>query len=161
MLITDSRSTCIMMLSCIGAGPKYFLPLSNDFDHKYRLLPYVYLSMDQTIEIKSLIEQQIDNCDVFIYHNPDWTPFGKFRDAYEELIAQVPDHALKIEFPMPSFHAFWPFHVPDPRNDPNGPLNRHGELPWFHYGDSYILQLLKQRMSCDEVITHYLNQIGR
>jgi len=66
-------------------------------------------------------------------------------------------NAAKIALPLPYFHAFWPFQCNDPRNDsPDRRLNRYGVHPHYHYGDNYLLTLLKQGLPPEEVISRYL-----
>jgi hypothetical protein len=96
---------------------------------------------------------------VFIYHSADSIPgLGDKREMYDALIAKIPASVAKISFPLPHLYAFWPFHTNDPRNsDPNRPANRQGSQPFYPYGDSYVLELLRQSLPPEEVISRYVN----
>jgi Polysaccharide biosynthesis enzyme WcbI len=154
----DGRPICAMLLSCISAGPRYFLPLSDDFHKKFKLVVYGDNTANAVPGQMAACEAEIHAADVFIYHNADWMPFmGDDHEPYEELLARVPNRVKKIAFPLPHLHAFWPHHGPDPRNSDTGrPRNRHGEQPCYPYGDSYVLELIKQGLPPEEVISRYL-----
>jgi hypothetical protein len=154
----DGRRTCAMLLSCISAGPRYFLPLSDDFHKEFKLVLYGDNTANAVPKQMAAHQAQIHAADVFIYHNADWMPFmGDDHEPYEELLAQVPSRIQKIAFPLPHLHAFWPFHGPDPRNsDSDRAPNRHGEQPCYPYGDSFVLDLIKQGLPPQEVISRYL-----
>lgn len=159
MSSADGRRTCAMLLSCISAGPRFFLPLSDDFHKQFRLVLYGDNTANAVPKQMAAFEAQIHAADVFIYHNADWMPFmGDDHEPYEELLALVPTRIQKIAFPLPHLHAYWPFHGPDPRNaNPVRPVNRHGEQPSYPYGDSFVLNLIKQGLPPEEVISQYLS----
>jgi hypothetical protein len=155
----DGRRSCVMLLSCIGAGPRYFLPLSDDFHTKYRLTARLFTNnTDSVINNFDALAEEIYTSDAFIHHQPDAVPFEtNAREYYESCLAKVPSSVQRITVPLPLFHAFWPFHAEDPRNaDPNRSRNRQGDLPTYPYGDSYILGLLKLGLPPEEVIARYL-----
>jgi hypothetical protein len=154
----DGRETCAMLLSCISSGPRYFLPLSDDFHRRFRLVLYGDNTANAVPKQMAACQAAIHSADVFIYHSADWMPFmGDDHEPYERLLEQVPARVKKIPFPLPHLHAFWPFHGPDPRNSiADRPFNRHGEQPCYPYADSYVLDLIKQGLPPEEVISRYL-----
>ncbi len=155
---SDHRTPCLLFLSCIGAGPKYFLQLSDDFRRRYRVTPYLFNDVKNIPEMFAALEPELQQDSLLIYHEPDWLPYlGEVRERYDRFVETIPNHVVKISMPQPCFPAFWPFHCSDPRNDnPDRPLNRYGMLPYCAYGDSQVLRLLRQDLPRDEVISRYL-----
>jgi hypothetical protein len=153
----DARPLCLAVMSCIAVGPKYFLPLSEDFRQRYRFVVYANHQAQTLPEQMVELKEEIHGADVFIYHSPDWMPFlGDKREAYEEFLENIPERVTKISVPIPHLHAFWPFHSNDPRNAvPNPSVDSEGNLK-YPYGDSYVLKLLKDGIASEEVISQYL-----
>ena len=158
MTESDGRPLCLMVISCIAAGPRHFMPLSDDFHQRYRFAVHANHQADTLPEQMAGLEEEIHASAAFIYHSPDWMPFlGDKRETYEELLARVPKNIIKISVPIPHLYAFWPFHANDPRNnDPYRPPRRDGNLPGYPYGDSYVLDLLAKGLSTEEVISRYV-----
>jgi hypothetical protein len=155
----DRRRPCYLFLSCIGAGPKYFLQLSEGFRQQYRIVPYLYNNVALLPEMLAEIERELAEGDpLLIYHSADWLPYlGKYREVYDRFVESVPARITKISIPQPGFAPFWPFHCGDPRNaELNRPLNRYGKLPCYPYGDSYVLRLMKQGLPAEEILSRYL-----
>jgi hypothetical protein len=159
MVERNGRQSCILFLSCIGIGQQYFLPLSQDFDRRYAITPFIFHNRAWLPDIFHKLDQVIGDCAVLLYHEPDWMPYlGEFREPYDTFLERIPSHVTKISIPQPHFFALWPFHSGDPRNDdPNRPRNRYGKLPVYHYGDSYIIKMLREGLPPETVIDRYLS----
>jgi hypothetical protein len=154
----DNRQPCVLFVSCIGAGPKYFMQLSDDFRHRYRVLPYLFNDAANIPAMVSIVENELQRRPLLIYHEPDWMPYlGEHLERYEQFVDGIASDVKRISIPQPGFTPFWPFHSSDPRNDqPDRPRNRYGEFPWLPYGDGYVLRMLKEGLPPGEVIARYL-----
>jgi len=156
--MADARQPCLLFVSCIGAAPKYFMQLSDDFRHRYRVTPYLFNDVSRLPEMLDIIEPQLPDTPLLIYHEPDWMPYlGEYLDRYEEFLERIPSGIIKISIPQPGFTALWPFHCGDPRNaDAERRRNRYGMLPFYAYGDTYVLRRLEEGVPPDEVVASYL-----
>jgi hypothetical protein len=154
----DGRTPCVVFLTCIGAGPKYFLQLSDDFRRRYRILPYLFNDIKLLPDLLPVVEAELDRQPLLIYHHPDCLPYlGEHRERYDQFVERIPPAVTRISIPQPGFPPFWPFHCGDPRNaDADRPRNRFGHLPVFPYGDTHVLHLLKEGLPPDEAIERYL-----
>jgi hypothetical protein len=154
----DGRLKCVSLLSCIGVAPRYLLPLSDEFNKRFTLKSYVNNNAPTIPAQMESIRSEIHAADVFIYHNPEWLPvLGDQYERYEALLDELPDRLIKISYPLPHFHFLWPFHANEPRNEnSHRPINRHGVQPVYHYGDSYVLDLLKKGDPFEQIIDKYL-----
>jgi hypothetical protein len=154
----DRRQPCVFFMSCIGAAPKYFMQLSDEFRARYRVIPYLFNNKRRLPEMLPIVLDELQRSPLLIYHEPDWMPYlGTYLDAYEEFLDAIPGHVSKISVPQPGFWSLWPFHCSDPRNaQADRPRNRYGTLPSFAYGDTYVQRLLKQGLPPDEVVSRYL-----
>jgi hypothetical protein len=105
--------------------------------------------MDRITDNTVIPPQDLNLCDVFVYHNPEWLSFCSepYLDAYDAVLASVSDQAIKIGLPLPQFHPFWPFHTNDPRN---------ADSVKYPYGDAYVLELMRQGLPPEEVISRYM-----
>jgi hypothetical protein len=158
MTANAERSLCVLYLSCIGSGIQYLLQNSDEFVRRFRVAPYFSHQMDRITDTVHITDEHFYGCDVFVYHNPDWITFSEEHlDAYEHVIAGVPSTALKIAVPVPQFHALWPFHTNDPRMISERALNRFGRPPDYPYGDSFVVELMRDGVPPEEIITRYLS----
>jgi hypothetical protein len=155
----NGRQVCLMLLSCVGVGPRYLLPLSDEFHRRYKFVTYVNNYAPSIPGQMVSLEQEIAGASVLIHHNPDWLPWlGDKHEEYEATLARVPGNVMKMSYPLPHFHALWPFHTNDTRNDDSArQFNRHGDQPVYHYGDSYVIELLKQEVLPEEILSRYLS----
>jgi hypothetical protein len=105
--------------------------------------------MDRITEDKIISQHDLELCEIFIYHNPEWLAFclEPYLDAYEKVLATVPGRAIKIGLPLPQFFPFWPFHANDPRNV---------DTVRYPYGDTFIIELLREGLPPEEIISRYL-----
>ncbi len=154
----DRRTPCVLFLTCVGAGPKYFLQLSDDFRRRYRILPYMFNDIKLLPDLLPVVEEELAQRPLLIYHDPDCLPYlGQYRERYDQFVERIPPEVTRISIPQPGFSPFWPFHCGDPRNaDNDRPRNRFGGMPVFPYGDTYVLRLLKEGLPPEEVIERYL-----
>lgn len=156
-MTADRRPLCVLCLSCLGAGIKYLLQSSDEFVQRYRLACHFSHQMNRVAETVNIPKDQLDECEVFIYHNTDWVTFTEAElDAYEQLLDRVSPAAHKIAVPLAQLHAFWPFHTNDPRYTSDRRANRFDQLPDYPYGDAYVIELLKDGVPEEEIITRYL-----
>lgn len=155
----DGRRLCVILLSCVGVAPKYLLPFSDDFHRQFKLVSYVNNNAPTIPAQLENILSELQQADVLIHHSPEWLPFlGDQYERYETSLDSLPQSLLKVSYPLPLCHFLWPFHANEPRNDdPHRPLNRHGTQPFYHYGDSHILELLKQGAPAERVIEQYVS----
>jgi len=154
----DDRQLCVLLLSCVGVGPRYLLPLSDEFHRRYKLVSYVNNYAPSIPDQMVSLEREIAGASVLIHHSPDWLPWlGDKHEEYEATLARVPSGVRKISYPLPHFHPLWPFHTDEARNkDPAREFNRHGVQPVYHFGDSHVIGLLKQGVPQEEIISRYL-----
>lgn len=155
----DGRQLCILYLSAIGDGMRWLLPMAEEFSRDYQLISYVSYEAHRITEHKPVPPDQIEACDVLLCHHPDALTFAPgYREAYDSFLAGFPAGCRKITFGNPLFRALWPFRADDPRNaDPNRPVNRHGELPNYPFGDSFVLERLQAAEAPEDVINSYLD----
>lgn len=156
--VDDGRTPCVLFLTCVGAGPKYFLQCSDDFRRRYRIIPYMFNDIRLLPNLLPEVEREFERRPLIIYHHPDCLPYlGQYRERYDEFVERIPPELTRISIPQPGFSPFWPFHCGDPRNaDDNRPRNRFGHRPVFPYGDSHVLRLLNEGLPPEEVIERYL-----
>ena len=155
---TAERPTCLLLMSCLSVGPHYFLRLSDDFHSKYKLKIYANHRADTIPEHMAELEEEIHASAAFIHHAPDAMPYlGSKRTPYEEMLARIPPNVVKISFPHPHLHVFWPFHMNEERNnDPHRAYNRFGIQPSYAYGDSYVLRQIRDGVPPAEILDRYL-----
>ena len=153
----DGRTPCVLFLTCVGAGPKYFLQLSDDFRRRYRIIPYMFNDIKRLPDLLPEVERHFEQRPLIIYHHPDCLPYlGEYRERYDQFVERIPPELVRISIPQPGFSPFWPFHCGDPRNaDADRPRNRFGQQPVFPYGDTHVLRLLKEGLPPEEAIERY------
>jgi hypothetical protein len=169
MSASDTRKECVLLLSCIGNGLKYFLQMSEDFNQRYLAHAHFYHHVswlkktdefeysDGVTEIWPCVVPQLRRCVAYVYHDPEWLPNKSFHEVSALIDDVIPSGVPRLSIPLPYFHPFWPFQCNEPRvNDPDIPLNRYRVRPQYHYGDNYVLRLLAEGVLRDEVISRYL-----
>lgn len=153
---TDSRRLCLMAGTCITFGIQYLLSMSEDFRRNFRLKAYRTHRHNRFMSDFDISDEELNQAEAFIYHPPGWADWGNDQ-GYRDLIARVPAHTRHISIPYPVFHALWPFHVHDPRNDdPARPLFPEGVPAFYPYGDGVVLRLIRQGLPKAEIMRRYL-----
>jgi hypothetical protein len=153
----NGRLNCVLFTSCLGHGIAFFLQQSADFNRRYALRPYIFHGVTFLADLLPKMEPHLGDCAVFIHHEPEAYPHQLYEETFARVQEKLAPGAVRISLPLPHFYALWPFECNDPRNGcPDRPLNRYGLLPEYHYGDNYVLGLLKQGVPPEEVIARYL-----
>jgi hypothetical protein len=139
--LPDERRECVLLLSCIGTGIKYFLQCSDDFNERYvarshffHVLSWIKRTahFDATPpEFWPSLEPQLRRCAAYVYHEPAWLPDPMYYEVAAEIGELLPAGIPRISIPVPYFHPFWPFQCNDPRNtDSDRPVGRSGAVPF-------------------------------
>src|SRR5216117_1473492 len=102
----DDRLPCILFLSCMGAAPRFFLQLSDDFRRRYRLVPYLQNNIAKLPDLFRSLDRELERDAVLIYHPADCMRLGKYREEYDQWISDIPEYVAKIEIPQPRFYMF-------------------------------------------------------
>jgi hypothetical protein len=132
------------------------LSLSDDFRRQYRIKSYRTHRHVKFMADFAIGNDELNSAAAFIYHPPGWADWGNDQ-GYRDLIACIPPSVQMISIPYPVFHALWPFHVHDPRNDdPGRPCFPDGSPAYYPYGDGAVLRLIRQGLPKDEIIRRYL-----
>ena len=157
-MAVDERKVCVVFLTCIGATTNYFLQFSGSFNRRYRIKAHIFCDIAVLPDLLPKVLEDLDTAHALIYHEPDWLPYlGQYRDIYDEFVARISPNVRKVSIGQPAFHAFWPFHSGEPRlHDPSRKLNRFWKRPAYHYGDSFVLERLKNGVNPEEIIADYL-----
>ena len=158
----DDRKLCVLYMSCLGEGLAYLLPFSKEFNRRYRIVPHLSFQMETITKNVHLPAIDIEHCEVFVYHNPEWIVLFSPEDLidYERILSSLPSSATKISFPLAQFHPFWPFHTNDPRDTASSRVpDRYGDIRSYPYGDVFLMDqlnkgapqevVLRDCLSCD------------
>lgn len=140
---SSQRIPCVVFGTCITRGLVYLLNLCDEFRRCFALYPYI-THMNQPLMIDFAVSDEIINSCKLLLHMPtvweDWGNDGYYIQLLNRFDSQVP----RITFPYPVFHALWPYHCHDKRNQDTSLKNAQGEQAYFPYGDSYVLGLMKK-----------------
>ena len=157
-MAVDERKVCVVFLTCIGATTNYFLQFSETFNRRYRIKSHIFCDIGVLPDLLPKVLEDLETAEALIYHEPDWLPYlGQYREIYDDFVDRISPNIRKVSIGQPAFHAFWPFHSGEPRlRDASRKPNRFGFLTVYHYGDSFVLERLKNDVAPEEIITKYL-----
>lgn len=154
------KRDCLLVGTCIVQVIRYLLNLSDEFRRSYRLRTY-FTNMDiPEARLFDINDELLASSAVAILVHPVWSDWGN-EQAYIDLDTRIPHSAEKITIPYPVFQPLWPFHCKDSRNDETmfesfrRPM---GEKPFYPYGDSIVLNLMRRFDSPDDVVRFYVNK---
>lgn len=156
--LAPRRRTLILIGTCIAEGVRYALNLSPAFRARYRLRHFITNRAAPSMSEFVIPNEVLYDSAVVAHVAPQWADWGN-EQAYLELLARIPAHVERISFPYPAFQPLWPFHCRDSRQGqtlPEALWRPHEDRPYYPYGDSYVLGLLRRAADPGEVVRRYL-----
>jgi hypothetical protein len=151
------RKKCLVVATCVGTAYAYFLRLSDAFHREYEVVPYITWKEAKHLPESGLTDEALHGSDLVLHLAPGWADWGNETD-YADLLGRIPPSVPKISLPYPVMLPYWPFHCYDTRNNRTDPeVSRyHGGPVFYAYGDSYVLKLIRDGLSPDEIVARYL-----
>jgi hypothetical protein len=140
-----SKPTLIVSGNCQARFLARVLAANPQIKDRYRV---VYFRAFRKGDTDTIAREDLESCEVLFEQIAHQAPELPDKD-------QLPAGCQVLRFPILFLNSLWPQAIDDPRNEASKSKEQPAGL--WPYGDRYVLKLLDQGFTPDQVVDEYLN----